>query len=120
MKVLPLHCKQLDLCVARMTMYNGGPISSWRRKNSVPSLYFRAKYSDTQIINLVHFFLHKILQKINLVHFFFYIKFALRLNQYSAKLNSEFPLFHRRQGKFWFNLRGKFAPKSVGLSPRRQ
>ena len=81
MKVLPLHCKQLDLCVAHMTIYNGSPISSWRRKNSVPSLYFRAKYSDTQIINLVHFFLHKILQKINLVHFFFYIKFVLRFNK---------------------------------------
>ena len=27
-KVLPLHCKKLDLCVAWMTTQNGGPISS--------------------------------------------------------------------------------------------
>ena len=28
---------------------NGGPVSSRRRKNSVVSYYFRAKYIDTQI-----------------------------------------------------------------------
>ena len=29
--------------------YNGGPVSSTRRKNSVPNKYFRAKCIDTQI-----------------------------------------------------------------------
>ena len=33
MNVLPLHGKRRDLRVARMT--NGGPVSSWRLKNSV-------------------------------------------------------------------------------------
>ena len=28
MKVLPLHCKRLDLPVTRMTTWNGGPVSS--------------------------------------------------------------------------------------------
>ena len=40
MKVLPLHCKRLDLGVARMTTKNGGPVSSWGRKNSVPNRPF--------------------------------------------------------------------------------
>ena len=33
MKVLPLQCKRLDFHVTRMTTENGGPVSSWRRKN---------------------------------------------------------------------------------------
>ena len=37
MKALPLPCKWLDLHVARMTTLTGGPVSSKRRKNSVPS-----------------------------------------------------------------------------------
>ena len=49
MKVLSLPCKQVDLRVARMTTYNGGPVSSRRRKNCVPDYYFRVKYFDTQI-----------------------------------------------------------------------
>ena len=74
-------------------MYNGGPISSWRRKNSVPSLYFRAKYSDTQIINLVHFFLHKILQKINLVHFFFLHKIRSQVKPIFSLVKFRISLF---------------------------
>ena len=37
MKVLPLPCKWLDLRVARMTMYNGGPVSNKKRKNLIVS-----------------------------------------------------------------------------------
>ena len=37
MKALPLPCKWLDLPVARMTTLTGGPVSSKRRKNSIPS-----------------------------------------------------------------------------------
>jgi len=48
MKVLPLPCKWLDPLVTRITTLNGGPVSSRRRKNSVPNQYFRAKYIDTQ------------------------------------------------------------------------
>ena len=47
-KVLPLHCKKLDLRMARMTMQNGGPVSSWRRKKiPSPISTLRAKYLDT-------------------------------------------------------------------------
>ena len=36
MMVMPLPCKWLDPRVTRMTTLNGGPVSSRRRKNSVP------------------------------------------------------------------------------------
>ena len=56
MKVLPLHCKWLDLRVAQMTTQNGGPVSSWRHKKIVsPIGNSYAKYLDAQIN--VHFFL---------------------------------------------------------------
>ena len=45
MKVLPLHCKRLDLRMARMATENGDPVSSRRRKNSVPYYYLRVKYN---------------------------------------------------------------------------
>ena len=32
-----LHCKRLHLRVVRMNTQNGGPVSSWRRKNNVPN-----------------------------------------------------------------------------------
>ena len=34
----PLQCKRVDFCVARMTMLNGGPVSSWRHKKIVSAI----------------------------------------------------------------------------------
>ena len=59
MKVLPLHCKRLgsDDHIKWRT------VSSWRHKNSVPNLYFRTKYTGTQIKILLLFFFNFILNK---------------------------------------------------------
>ena len=43
---MPLRCK---FRVARMTTYNGGPLSSRRLKNTVPSYYIRVKYIEIEI-----------------------------------------------------------------------
>ena len=43
MKVLPLPCKLQDVCVGKMTMPNGSPVSTGRCKNNVLNEYCCAK-----------------------------------------------------------------------------
>ena len=42
-KVLPLPCKLQDVCVGKMTMQNGSPVSAGRCKNNVLNEYCCAK-----------------------------------------------------------------------------
>ena len=44
MKVLPLPCKLQDVCVGKMTLQNGSPVSTGRCKNNVLNEYCCAKY----------------------------------------------------------------------------
>ena len=50
MKILPLPRKLLDLCVAWMTTYNGGSVSSRRSISTFVLNTLTLKYSQTSLI----------------------------------------------------------------------